>query len=115
MRYFGGVGSDFGHCAATNDYYFGYFSFLHPIPHQLNHCRSTASDAAIIFDVVINLATHVLQTRRVLYIGLMVVAFTAKVIFSISAMTIILICLGIGIAEMLLKLKQQTKAEGESA
>lgn len=74
-----------------------------------------AGVAAVIFDVVINLATHVLQTRRVLYIGLMVAAFFAKVMLDISAMTIILVCLGIGLTEMLLEMKQQTKPEGEGA
>lgn len=56
-----------------------------------------AGVAAVIFDVVVNLAKNVCKTKRVLYIGSMITAFIAVVVFDISAMMVILVCLGIGI------------------
>lgn len=56
-----------------------------------------AGVAAVIFDVVVNLAKNVCKTKRVLYIGSMVAAFIAVVVFDVSAMMVILVCLGIGI------------------
>lgn len=61
-----------------------------------------AGVAAVIFDVVINLAKNVVKTKRFLYIGLMTAAFIGTVFFDISAMLIILICLGIGIADVII-------------
>lgn len=61
-----------------------------------------AGVAAVIFDVVINLAKNVIKTKRFLYIGLMTAAFVGTVFFDISAMLIILICLGIGIADVII-------------
>ncbi len=55
--------------------------------------------AAVIFDVVINLAQNVWKTKRILYIGLMITAFIATAIFSVNAMLIILVCLIIGIID----------------
>lgn len=60
-----------------------------------------AGVAAVIFDVVINLGKNVCATRRVLYITLMVTSFVATVFFHISAMLIILCCLGIGLLDLL--------------
>lgn len=60
-----------------------------------------AGVAAVIFDVVINLTANVCRTRRALYIGMMLAAFAATVFFDVSAMTIILCCLVIGLAEAL--------------
>lgn len=58
-----------------------------------------AGVAAVIFDVVINLAKNVVKTKRALYIGLMTVAFIATVVFDVSAMLVILVCLAIGIID----------------
>lgn len=58
-----------------------------------------AGVAAVIFDVVVNLAKNVCKTKRVLYIGSMVAAFIAVVVFDVSAMMVILVCLGIGIVD----------------
>lgn len=70
-----------------------------------------AGVAAVIFDVVINLAKNVIATKRVLYICLMVVAFMAKVLFSVDAMILILACLGVGIADLIITLTKNEKKE----
>lgn len=66
-----------------------------------------AGVAAVIFDVVINLAQSVIKTRRILYIIMMCVAFAATYFFKVSAMLVILICLGIGITDLLIGLVQK--------
>lgn len=73
-----------------------------------------AGVAAVIFDVVINLAKNVCKTRRVLYIAMMIVAFICTYFLKISAMAIILTCLGIGIVDLLIHLKQQKQKEAQS-
>lgn len=70
-----------------------------------------AGVAAVIFDVVLNLGKNVIKTHRPLYIGLMIIAFIAKVIFDVSAMLIILSCLFIGIADLLISLKKKSKED----
>lgn len=62
-----------------------------------------AGVAAVIFDVVINLAKNVLATRRILYIVLMVVTFIMGYFLDISAMLIILLCLAAGIICVILE------------
>lgn len=62
-----------------------------------------AGVAAVIFDVVINLAHNVLSTRRILYIFMMIIAFVAACILDISAMLIIFTCLGIGIIDLIIQ------------
>lgn len=59
-----------------------------------------AGVAAVIFDVVFNLAKNVVNTKRALYIGMMVVAFIATYLLNISAMIVILTCLGIGLIDL---------------
>lgn len=59
-----------------------------------------AGVAAVIFDVVINLAGNVLKTKRFLYIAMMIVAFIATYLLDVSAMIVILTCLGIGLADL---------------
>lgn len=56
--------------------------------------------AAVIFDVVINLAGNVVKTKRILYIVMMVTAFVATYILDVSAMIIIFVCLGIGLIDL---------------
>jgi len=58
-----------------------------------------AGVAAVIFDVVYNLAKNIFKTGSSLYICLMIAAFIAAVILDVSAMIIILVCLCIGIAD----------------
>lgn len=73
-----------------------------------------AGVAAVIFDVVINLAKNVCATKRVLYIIMMCVAFAAVVFFDFSAMAVILICLGIGIADAVIStIRAQRAKAGE--
>lgn len=52
-----------------------------------------AGVAAVIFDVVINLAKNVLATKKALYITLMILTFIMGYFLNISAMIIILCCL----------------------
>lgn len=61
-----------------------------------------AGVAAVIFDVVINLAKNVCKTKRFLYIALMIAAFAAVWFFDVSAMLIIFACLFIGITDAVL-------------
>ena len=63
-----------------------------------------AGVAAVIFDVVLNLAKKVVDTRRVLYILLMVTAFVGKVLLGVDAMVIILCCLVVGLADLAFEL-----------
>lgn len=66
-----------------------------------------AGVAAVIFDVVINLAGNVCKTRRTLYIVMMILAFVAAYILDISAMLIILVCLGIGLVDLFFSMRAQ--------
>ncbi|NLL78778.1 MAG: chromate transporter [Clostridiales bacterium] len=61
-----------------------------------------AGVAAVIFDVVINLAQNVWKTRRFLYIAMMFIAFIAAYLFDISAMIVVFVCLGIGLLDLML-------------
>lgn len=60
-----------------------------------------AGVAAVIFDVVINLAKNVIKTKRAFYIILMIGAFFAKCVFKVSATLIIIACLIIGLCDFL--------------
>ena len=71
-----------------------------------------AGVAAVIFDVVINLAGNVLKTRRILYIAMMIIAFIATYLLDVSAMVVILTCLGIGLLDLFITLQ---KKKGEVA
>lgn len=66
-----------------------------------------AGVAAVIFDVVINLAGNVIKTRRFLYIAMMIVAFVATYLLDVSAMIVILTCLGIGLVDLAVTLKRE--------
>ena len=59
-----------------------------------------AGVAAVIFDVVINLAGNVLKTKRILYIAMMVIAFVATYFVDVSAMVVIIVCLLIGLIDL---------------
>lgn len=59
-----------------------------------------AGVAAVIFDVVINMAGKIINTKRVAYIVMMAAAFIAKFFLDVNAILIILICLGIGLADL---------------
>lgn len=66
-----------------------------------------AGVAAVIFDVVINLAGNVLKTKRILYIIMMITAFIATYLLDVSAMLVILTCLGIGLADLGISLRKK--------
>lgn len=66
-----------------------------------------AGVAAVIFDVVINLAKNVCNIRRILYIAMMSISFISTYLFGVSAMIIIFICLGIGITDLLIFSKRK--------
>lgn len=74
-----------------------------------------AGVAAVIFDVVINLAKNVCKTKRVLYILMMIVAFICTCLLKVSAMLVIITCLIIGITDLLLETRKKHRinvAEG---
>ena len=59
-----------------------------------------AGVAAVILDVVINLAGNVIKTKRILYITMMVIAFVATYFLDVSAMVVIIVCLCIGLIDL---------------
>lgn len=68
-----------------------------------------AGVAAVIFDVVCNLAKNVIKTKNVLYIVLMIAAFVMVYFLGISAIIVILMCLAIGIITLILDLRREKK------
>ncbi len=68
-----------------------------------------AGVAAVILDVVINLAGNVMKTKRVLYIVMMVAAFVAALFFHVSAMVIVVVCLLIGILDVIVTYSRKKK------
>ena len=68
-----------------------------------------AGVAAVIFDVVLNLAKKVVDTRRMLYIALMITAFVGKVILGVDAMVVILCCLVVGLLDLAVELHSNRK------
>lgn len=55
-----------------------------------------AGVAAVIFDVVINLASNIFKTKNAVWILIMIGAFFATVFFKVSAVVLILFCAVIG-------------------
>lgn len=70
-----------------------------------------AGVAAVICDVVINLAGNVLATKKVLYIALMLITFIMGYFLNISAMIIILCCLATGFICVIIEQVQKKKEE----
>lgn len=68
-----------------------------------------AGVAAVIFDVVINLAKNVIATKRTLYILLMATAFVGKVILGVDAMIVILCYLVVGLVDLAMELRSNRK------
>lgn len=66
-----------------------------------------AGVAAVIFDVVLNLVGNIVKTKRILYIGMMVVAFVSAVFLGVSAMKIIFVCLGIGLIDLAFSMQKE--------
>ena len=65
-----------------------------------------AGVAAVIFDVVLNLAKNIVKTRNVMYIAMMFITFLMTYVFGISAITVILICAGIGVINLIIDLRK---------
>lgn len=61
-----------------------------------------AGVAAVIMDVTINLAKNVLKTKSTLYISMMIIGFISTYFLGVSAMIVILVCLGIGLLDILI-------------
>ena len=71
-----------------------------------------AGVAAVICDVVIKLAKNVIATKSNLYIALMFITFIMTYVFGISAMTVILLCLVIGLITLFLEMKREKENSG---
>lgn len=71
-----------------------------------------AGVAAVIFDVVLNLVGNIVKTKRILYIGMMVVAFVSAVFLGVSAMKIIFVCLGIGLIDLAFSMQKEKQRKG---
>lgn len=70
-----------------------------------------AGVAAVICDVVIKLAKNVIKTGNYLYIALMIIAFVMTYIFGISAITVILLCVGIGVTNLIIDIKRNKEQD----
>ena len=57
---------------------------------------------------------NVCKTRRFLYIGMMVLSFGATFFLGVSAMVIILVCLGIGLADLAVTMRKQVGKRSNS-
>ena len=71
-----------------------------------------AGVAAVICDVVIKLAKNVISTKSNLYIALMFITFIMTYVFGISAMTVILLCLVIGLITLFFEMKREKENSG---
>lgn len=65
-----------------------------------------AGVAAVILDVVCDLGGKVLQTRSVLFIGLMVVAFAANFLWGVNVVLIIVAAAAIGVVRALFQMRK---------
>lgn len=70
-----------------------------------------AGVAAVICDVVIKLAKNVIKTGNYLYIALMIIAFVMTYIFGISAITVILLCIGVGVTNLIIDIKRNKEQD----
>lgn len=74
-----------------------------------------AGVAAVIFDVVIKLALNVFKTKNPVHIALMFIAFIMTYVFGVSAISIILMCIMVGILTVAYDYLQTKKASDELA
>jgi chromate transporter len=68
-----------------------------------------AGVAAVIFDVVINMARPILKKKRLLPIAVMLTAFVATRFFSVNIILIILVCSVIGALDTLYLQKKEVE------
>lgn len=66
-----------------------------------------AGVAAVILDVVVNLAKNVIKLKNILYIIVMIVAFIGTYFFNVGAMYIIFSCLVIGLVTVLIDYRKE--------
>jgi len=66
-----------------------------------------AGVAAVIIDVVINMAHNIIKEKNILSLLIMIAAFIATFFFKVNVIMIILICGGIGVASTYYKLKKE--------
>ena len=69
-----------------------------------------AGVAAVILDVVFNLAKGIIETKNILYMVVMVIAFIAAYFFNISAIYIIFTCLAIGLITVVSDCRKEKKS-----
>lgn len=69
-----------------------------------------AGVAAIILDVVVDLAQDILKTKNIFNVILMIGAFVASCFFNVSAITLILCFIALGIAMNFIDLKKEKQA-----
>lgn len=70
-----------------------------------------AGVGAVICDVVIKLAKNVIKTGNYLYIALMIIAFVMTYILGISAITVILLCIGVGVTNLIIDIKRNKEQD----
>ncbi len=69
-----------------------------------------AGVAAVIFDVVINMASALIKQKRILPLLVMAAAFTASYFFKVNVIVIILVCALIGVMDSVIR---ERKMKGE--
>lgn len=69
-----------------------------------------AGVAAVIADVVLQLANNVVKTKSYLHIALMILAFVLSYIMDVSAVFVILLCLSVGIAQVIIDIVQTKRS-----
>ena len=74
-----------------------------------NKVTMLAGVAAVIFDVVINMARPILKKKRLLPIAVMLAAFVATRFFAVNIILIILVCGVIGALDMLYLQKKEAE------
>ncbi len=67
-----------------------------------------AGVAAVICEVVIDLAGNILKTKSILWIAMMILAFVAACFLDVSAIIIILVCAGIGLLKVWMDDRKET-------
>ncbi|MCR4779017.1 MAG: chromate transporter, partial [Lachnospiraceae bacterium] len=69
-----------------------------------------AGVAAVIFDVVINMASALIKQKRILPLLVMAAAFTASYFFKVNVIVIILVCAFAGVIDSMVR---EIKMKGE--
>lgn len=70
-----------------------------------------AGVVAVIFDVVLTMARNVLNSKRLLWLAVLVGAFVAVRVFQVNVILIILVCGAVGGADTWLRLRRERRAK----